>query len=311
MAAIYKAAAARLCQCVSLPSGSPLGRVAISVATLLIFQSLTRADTVIDPTTVLGMHFTTTGIAQTPGGPIPIAPAPTYAGTGYLGTEGYQTGTYFNNIVLGDTDARATKTFSDRTINGLLASDGTTATGVTVTLGAVDGFTTSLLPDSANAPLLDSYAFADTRGTFAIHGLVAGDLYTLYVFSQNGSASNSTTNFVVNGLDETITDISPAPNTLSMSFDPATQSYVGNTLGFSVYADSTGSISGSFSSNVTDAATFNGFQLVGDLSPASAAAPLPSPAYAGLGLLGAFGLLTLARRRGWGKGRLDATPGSR
>ena len=119
---------------------------------------------------------------------------------------------YWNGLApAGATSGSAFSGVTSYVSPSLLASDGITDTGVTVTLGASPSTSTFVgydvlpmgnllagyLPD-----LLNDFIWVDsTRDlTFTINGLVDNGVYDLYIYSQNGGHVSENNLFVVNGI---------------------------------------------------------------------------------------------------------------
>lgn len=191
--------------------------------------------------------------------------AGTYVGLGaYTG----DTGTYWNALTVSGSVPVTT--------GKLTASDGVTTTPVTFTLGAADPDDTSPgSPCPLATALMSDYAASSGSFSFAINGLIPGESYQLYLYSQN-TWGGCNTQFTVgtatanaaNGSH--LTSFTPGENYATLS---------------SLTADNAGTLSGSVA-NIEGAAIFNGVQIVG---------PVPEPGM--LALLGLSGLCLLRRRR--------------
>lgn len=91
--------------------------------------------------------------------------------------------------------------------SNLIASNGTTATGVSVSISGVNGLGTGTTPSFA--PLLfDQYLhFGGNPASFTISGLTPGTPYELYLYGQSGTggATDRMVDFTINGVTQTIT----------------------------------------------------------------------------------------------------------
>jgi len=192
------------------------------------------------------------------------------SGTNYSGQGAYtDTGNNFWNSVTSTSGG-----------SGFLASDGTTSTGISISVSGTSGLGTGGHPAFADLLLYDYlYVNGTTPATFTISGLTPGLAYSFYFYDQAGGsgASNRGATFVLNGSSQTMT------GNLSGSFVNGTN--------YLVFNDTPGgtSLSGSFVHNPgSGEAEFNGLQIV-------AAVPEPS-AYAAIGGVVALAGAVIFRR---------------
>ena len=234
----------------------------LSAATVaaLVFAGPTIGAVV--PTDVVNVDFNTTNLANVTGGTVSIVPSGTYVGT----AAGPATaGNYFNGVVLGNKELRpdGQKVFHNFTSGPLLASDGATTTGITLSLTNINQYdNTDVQVPAPLTALLDDYAYSQPVAgtpTFTIHGLNPASTYNLYLYSQNGSTNNDNeiTTFTIGGSAKTATNAHSSVGTLTLNVN-----YV---LFTGLQSNPAGDISGSFTS--TSAVDFfqpvlNGFQLV-------------------------------------------------
>lgn len=111
--------------------------------------------------------------------------------------------------------------------SGLLASNGTTETGISVSISGVNGLGTGTTPSFA--PLLfDQYLhFGGNPASFIISGLSPGTPYELYLYGQSGTGqpTDRMVDFTVNGSTQTITGANvgsfiPGVNFVVFAFTP-------------------------------------------------------------------------------------------
>lgn len=186
-------------------------------------------------------------------------------------------GTYWNVFVPGNP--------SDPITSGALtASDGTTATTTTVTIGqyAADYNNASA---AFAAGLLDDYMYASSASSFnfSINGLVAGGGYDLWIYNKNGAANSAHAQYTVGGVVKEVTN-SVAGNSAFLEGN----NYVHFT---GLIADGTGVISGmalGIGSGSGNNIAFNGLQI----APA-----VPEPGTLIVLVTGLFGLLAYAWRK--------------
>lgn len=175
---------------------------------------------------------------------LPSGTAGTYAGLGAYAD--VSTNTYWNGLtVLGAAGGD--------TLTNLKASDGVTATPVSITLntGVVDDTASYGFPAGLAPALMSDYTY--TNGTFTIGGLVAGGKYQLYLYSQN-AWGGCKTEFGVGAVTATAVNGSHLT-----SFVPGENYAVLSNL----TADGAGTLSGSATMLVGGgAAIFNGVQIV-------------------------------------------------
>lgn len=186
-------------------------------------------------------------------------------------------GTYWNVFVPGNP--------SDPIASGALtASDGTTATTTTVTIGQYSADYNNASAAFA-AGLLDDYQYATgaDRFVFSINGLVAGGGYDLWIYNKNGAANSAHAQYTVGGVTKEVTN-SVAGNSAFVEGN--------NYLHFTgLIADGTGMISGTalgIGSGGGNNIAFNGFQI---------ATSIPEPTTLVCSVTGLIGLLAYAWRR--------------
>lgn len=193
-------------------------------------------------------------------------------------------GTVWNGLALGaETGGPLVSTF---TSGALVASDGSTATPVTVTLGNFKVYEADENQPAAATLLMTDFAYQQDLGTagpdstFSINNLDTAFTYDLYLYSQNGGYAGTATRFTIDGISRIATN---GGNVGSLVEDT---NYV---LFQGLRPDAFGAIAGTFNSaKDADNGAFNGFQLV--------QIPIPEPT--ALSLLALAGLLSLRHRRG-------------
>lgn len=179
----------------------------------------------------------------------------------------------------------------------LKASDGSTDTGITVSLSgySVDfNFSGGGTPGPLASSLMQDYLYTHNDGSspvsFSIGGLTAGETYQFYFYSAvggNNSVRNRQAVFTLDGVSQSVNGYSSATvgGVLYTSFVQGD-----NYLEFTVTPTST-SLEGSFYTPTGAEAEFNGLQIV-----QVSAVPEPST-YTLLASLTALGVVVLRRRR--------------
>lgn len=132
------------------------------------------------------------------------SPSGHYTGTGAAPDPG----TFWNGLTVAPHNSGMTASLSS---GSLLASDGTTDTGFTVTLQNFNTYDAA--NDGQSAPfapaLLNDFIWvAPTQPplTFTVSNLLPGGSYDLYLYSQNGGYNNETTGFTVGGVPQIATN---------------------------------------------------------------------------------------------------------
>lgn len=184
----------------------------------------------------------------------------------YVGVGGYagDTGTFWNGFSVTGNGANS---------GNLKASDGVTVTPVNITLNT--GVASDATGSAYATGLLSDYT--GDAGTFTISGLLAGQQYQLYFYSQNGPWGGTTTSFSVGAATTTCVGGGDIPLTIGNNY---------NVLS-GLTADVDGKLSGSVAM-VTGGAIFNGIQIVGQV---------PEPGTLALLATALFGLLAYAWRK--------------
>ena len=198
-------------------------------------------------------------------------------------------GTYWNNVEIDPTPNANFISVFPWMSDSLLASDGVTDTGDTVSLTmagwmyideqASAGFAPELLSDRVG---IDGI-FSESSLTFTFSGLTLDGEYDLYLYSQNGASANGTTFFDVGG-DAKIAQNTAAANSGFVEGD--------NYVKYEGIVASGGVISGQVTFTGSNG-YFNGFQLVS----AGETNEIPEPSSLVLAGLAALGGLFVVRRK--------------
>lgn len=219
----------------------------------------------------------------------------TYSGVGAAP----DTGTFWNTLnIAGGTDPVGSGS-PTASASSLTASDGSTPTGISVSLNAgsanLNSVNASYFGFSAGfAPaLLSDFAYQlTTPYTFTIGGLVSGDTYNLYLYAENGSFDSGGGSYTIGS-----TTLSAVNSSSGQSGFVSGVNYV-EFVGLIASGTSiTGTVS-NVANGSNEADYLDGLQI-DNVTPAT-----PEPSSTAMLLLGAgfFGLLIVVRRAKSGQG---------